>query len=159
AIPTQASNGKGPQVIPTVAVQDAQPLPMPPVIKSEHTETIPPKNTSGLDVPPPPDKQQTPTTTAQPGVAAISDVPPPTQEEKRLGVFFVPSRERVQKGALAPPPNTPEKIGEGADFLGGGTKNPGTEGAGFPKDEGPATDPTKLLETTPLTTGGAPAAD
>src|SRR5262249_23474984 len=136
AIPTQAPNGSGPQVIPTVAVQDAQPLPTPPVIKNDRTDTILPKNTGGLDLPPPPDKQETPTTAPQPVVAAISDVPP-SQEEKRDDAIYVPFLGYIPKSALVAAPDQTEEIVDVSELLGGHTNKPGTERTVVPKDEGP----------------------
>jgi hypothetical protein len=163
AIPTQAGNGNGPEVIPTVAVQNAQPLPPPPV-RTEITDAAAPKNNS-LDLPPPPVTKETATAPAPTSVTAISE-PSAAQNQTRDDVIYIPFFGMLPKSALVAASESTEEPVDIAALLGGQTDKPKSDGIPGPKDvpppttaDGKATPAPDTVKTVPMPTNLAPQAE
>jgi hypothetical protein len=162
AIPTHPGNSNGPQVIPTVAVQNAQPLPPSPV-RVDNPWTPAPQNT-GLDLPPPPDKKETATAPMQSNVAAVpqsTPMPEPTDDDMLYIPFFGP----VPKSALASAPVKTEEPEDIATILNGQGEKGKPDDIPVPKDVPPATADAKTspapapdsVQDVPMPTAVSPA--
>jgi hypothetical protein len=112
AIPTHAGTGKGPEVIPTVAVQNAQPLPPPPARVDNPWSPVP--KSTALDLPPPPDNKDTATAQVQPNASAL--LGPEQVDDDTIDIPFFGAIPKSALGSASVELEEPEDI---AAILGG----------------------------------------